>query len=416
MSQVVIIGAGPTGLTLAMLLATRGIPVKLIEASRNFRRTFRGEALMPSGLDAIDQMGLTELVSQIPHRALDAWEFIIENRPIFRVDEPLELGGKPCTLISQPAFLEAVLAEASKCPNFELIAGSAVRDLIWQEDRVAGVILSDNRSILADLVIGADGRNSVVRQKANLSLDREPQSYDILWFKLASSPAFGAENIFYSVISGSDGFGLFLGSEGQLQIGWSLDRDERVKEPNKEWQQLDWVSKLAAASPDWLAAAFRQQADSIERPFLLSVTVGRAPCWHVPGLLLLGDAAHPMSPIRAQGINMALRDAIVATNHLVPLLQSGHGISGEKLSTQLAAIDRSLSQIQAEREPEIVQIQQLQRAEIAQGELLRNYSLIRYGVSRIVPAVPLLQHRIRQSWIDRQLQLRRGITRVSLAV
>ena len=73
MSQVVIIGAGPTGLTLAMLLVQRGITVKLIEASRNFRRTFRGEALMPSGLGAIDNMGLTDLVARIPHRPLDAW-------------------------------------------------------------------------------------------------------------------------------------------------------------------------------------------------------------------------------------------------------------------------------------------------------------------------------------------------------
>jgi 2-polyprenyl-6-methoxyphenol hydroxylase-like FAD-dependent oxidoreductase len=405
--QVVIIGAGPAGLTLAMLLVQRGIRVKLVEASRNFRRTFRGEALMPSGLEAIEQMGLTDVIADIPHRALDAWEFIIESRRLFRVDEPMEPGGKPCTLISQPAFLDAVLARASQCPSFEFIDGTAVRDLVWAGDRVAGVTLSDNRSIWADLVIGADGRNSIVRQQANLDLDREPQSYDILWFKLASSQPFEAENIFYSVLAGSDGFGLFLGSEGQLQVGWSLEREELAPD-NKAWQQLDWVKKLATASPDWLATVFRQQADSIERPFLLSVTVGRAPCWHVPGLLLLGDAAHPMSPIRAQGINMSLRDAIVAANHLVPLFQQS--------SFESAVLDRVLPQIQAEREPEIIKIQQLQRAEIAQGELLRNYPLLRYGASRIVPRIPFLQHRIRQSWIDRQLQLRRGVTRVSLTV
>ena len=141
MNQLVIIGAGPTGLTLAMLLAQRGIQVTLVEASRNFRRTFRGEALMPSGLDAIEQMGLTDLVAQIPHRALNAWEFIIEQRSIFRVDEPMEPGGQPCTLISQAPFLEGVLAEASKYPNFEFIAGTGVRDLVWQDDRVVGVIL-----------------------------------------------------------------------------------------------------------------------------------------------------------------------------------------------------------------------------------------------------------------------------------
>jgi 2-polyprenyl-6-methoxyphenol hydroxylase-like FAD-dependent oxidoreductase len=131
MTQVVIIGAGPTGLTLAMLLAQRGINVKLIEASRSFRRIFRGEALMPSGLEAIERMGLSDVVEQIPHRAIDAWEFYIENRPIFRVDEPMESGGQPCTLISQPALLEAVLARASKLPQiWSLVLMGVIRSSV----------------------------------------------------------------------------------------------------------------------------------------------------------------------------------------------------------------------------------------------------------------------------------------------
>ena len=73
---------------------------------------------MPSGLEAIEQMGLSDVVTQIPHRTIDAWEFYIENRPVFRVDEPMESGGKPCTLISQPALLEAVLARANECKKF----------------------------------------------------------------------------------------------------------------------------------------------------------------------------------------------------------------------------------------------------------------------------------------------------------
>jgi 2-polyprenyl-6-methoxyphenol hydroxylase-like FAD-dependent oxidoreductase len=179
MTQVVIIGAGPTGLTLAMLLAQRGISVKLIEVSRNFRRIFRGEGLMPSGLVAIRQMGLADVVETIPHRTIDAWEFYIEGRPIFRVDEPMEGSGPPCTLISQPAFLEAVLEKANACENFELIQGSAVQDLIWEDDRVSGVKLGDGQIISADLVIGTDGRNSIVRQKAKLVLNQDAQNFDI---------------------------------------------------------------------------------------------------------------------------------------------------------------------------------------------------------------------------------------------
>jgi 2-polyprenyl-6-methoxyphenol hydroxylase-like FAD-dependent oxidoreductase len=395
MTQVVIIGAGPTGLTLAMLLAKRGIAVKLIEASRSFRRIFRGEALMPSGLDAIAQLGLADIVEQIPHRSIDAWEFYIENRPLFRVNEPMEVGGKPCTLISQPALLEAVTKKANECESFELIQAT-VQDLLRQNDRVSGVKLSDGRAIAADIVIGADGRNSIVRQKANLPLKQDAQSFNILWFKLPTSPQFASENVFYSVVRDRDAFGVFQGSEGNLQVGWSLYKDDPI-----EWQKIDWTEKLALASPDWLAAHFRQQA--IGQPLLLSVAVGRCPHWHIPGLLLLGDAAHPMSPIRAQGINMALRDVVVAANYLVPVLQQPN----------FAAIDAVLPQIQAERELEIRQIQKLQRAEFAQAELLRNNPLLRYGVSRLAP---LLGSKIRYSWLQRQRKLRQGFSQVNLKV
>jgi 2-polyprenyl-6-methoxyphenol hydroxylase-like FAD-dependent oxidoreductase len=129
--------------------------------------------------------------------------------------------------------------------------------------------------------------------------------------------------------------------------------------------------------------------------------VGRTDQWHIPGCLLLGDAAHPMSPIRAQGINMALRDVIVAVNYLVLCFNDPNH----------AAIDAVLPKIQADREPEIIQIQQLQQAEINQGELMRHNPILRHAVSRLAP---LLRIGIRKSWRDRQLQLRRGSAQVSL--
>jgi 2-polyprenyl-6-methoxyphenol hydroxylase-like FAD-dependent oxidoreductase len=395
MTQAVIIGAGPTGLTLGLLLAQRGISVKLIEASRNFRRIFRGEGLMPSGLAAIAQMGLADVVESVPHRTIDAWEFYIENRSIFRVDEPMEGSGPPCTLMSQPAFLEAVLAKGSPLKTFEFIQGSAVQDLVWQENRVSGVKLGDGQMISADLVIGADGRNSIVRQKANLALNQDAQNFDILWFKLPSSPDF-SKNVFYSILRDQDAFGVFQSSEGKLQVGWSLHQDHAL-----DWQSIDWPEKLAVNSPDWLAQHFREHQDAIDRPLLFSIMVGRAAQWSVPGCLLLGDAAHPMSPIRAQGINMALRDVIVAVNHLVPALRSG----------QHSVIDAILPQIQADREPEIIQIQQLQQAEVNQAELMRHNPILRHAVSRLAP---LLRIGIRKSWRDRQLKMRQGFAQVGL--
>ncbi len=399
MTQVVIVGAGPTGATLALLLVKRGIAVKLIEASRNFRRVFRGEGLMPSGLDALEQMGLSPVLERIPHRPLDAWEFLINNRSLFRVDEPMEPGGKPCTLVSQPDLLEALIDQANTYPNFEFIQSTPVQDLLWSDQRVSGVKLSDERSIRADLVIGADGRNSIVRQRANLQIEQQSQSFDILWFKLADSPRFESENVFYSILNGRHAFGLFRGSEGNLQVGWALHEGDHM-----DWKQIDWSVQLASVSPPWLAEHFREKAETIERPVLLSVVVGRCPRWYVPGLLLLGDAAHPMSPIRAQGINMALRDVIVAANHLVPLLRQG---------SEHADIDATLPQIQAEREPEIVRSQQLQSQEASLAQRLGKSALLRWVASNL-PNV--LRQLVRQSWLARQRELRQGVTQIQLTV
>ncbi|MFS0517282.1 FAD-dependent monooxygenase [Nostoc sp. UIC 10607] len=399
MTQVVIVGAGPTGATLALLLIKRGIAVKLIEASRNFRRVFRGEGLMPSGLDALEQMGLSPMLERIPHRPLDAWEFIINKRSLFRVEEPMELGGKSTMLVSQPALLEALIQEASTYPNFELVQSEPVQDLMWSESRVSGVKLGDNRTISADLVIGADGRNSIVRQRANLTLEQQSQSFNILWFKLADSPRFESENVFYSIVNGRHAFGLFCGTEGNLQVGWSLYEGYPM-----DWKQVNWAEMFASVSPPWLAEHFQENAESIERPVLLSVVVGRCPRWSVPGLLLLGDAAHPMSPIRAQGINMALRDVIVATNYLVPLLRQG---------AEYADIDAILPQIQAEREPEIVRSQQLQSEEAAQAERLTKSPPMQWAVSKLAP---LISRPVRQSWLKRQRQLRQGVSQIQLTV
>jgi 2-polyprenyl-6-methoxyphenol hydroxylase-like FAD-dependent oxidoreductase len=399
MTQVVIVGAGPAGAALALLLGQRGISVKLVEAAATFRRSFRGEGLMPSGLDALKQMGLSPALDRIPHRPLDAWEFLINQRSLFRVQEPIEPGGQSCTLVSQTALLEAIIEQANTYPSFELLQGTPVQDLLWQEERVAGIKLEDGRELPADLVIGTDGRNSIVRQRSGLSLEQQSQSFDILWFRLAAHPRFETENVFYSILQDRHALGLFCSSEGELQVGWALRQKE-----SPDWQQIDWPQQLAATSPAWLAEHFRQNAATLEGPILLSVVVGRCPQWSVPGLLLLGDAAHPMSPIRAQGINMALRDVIVTANHLVPLLR-------EKAEPR--AIAAVLPQIQAEREPEIIRVQRLQRQEAAQADLLEHSAFVRWGASQFAP---LLGPVVRFSWLQRQHQLRQGVAPIQLLV
>ena len=399
MRQVVIVGAGPTGAALALLLVKRGIPTTLVEAVKDFYRVFRGEALMPSGLEAIAQMGLSPMLESVPHRELDGWEFILGDRQLFRVDEPMG-SNQPCTLVSQPPLLQALIAEAQLHPEFELISGVPVKDLLYNGDRISGVKLADGREISAALVIGTDGRNSIVRQRAGLELIKQQKSIDVLWFKLAAHPRFVADNVFYSILNNGSGFSIFHGAEdGKLHLAWVLSADDKV-----DRKHADWAEIFASLSPAWMAEHFRNCADTIESPMRLSVVVGRCPRWHRPGIILLGDAAHPMSPVRAQGINMALRDVIVAANHLVPLL---------KADANYQDIDLALSRIQAEREPEIIRAQQLQAQEAWKGEQLRNNGFVRLLLMQLAP---FLGKKIRQFWVKGQYQLRQGVTQVRLIV
>lgn len=401
MPQVIIVGAGPTGATLALQLAQRGIAVTLVEAAKDLHRVFRGEGLMPHGLDALDQMGILPLLDHVPHRPIDNWEFIVNSQHLFAVDEPMG-ASRPCTLIAQPPLLEAIIAQAQAWEGFTYLSGTPVKDLLWDSEekgRIMGVVLADGQEIHGDLVIGADGRNSVVRAKAGLELVKEPIDITVLWFKLPAHPKFVEKNTFCSIVTGKNSFSVFHGaSQGKLHLGWVLTDAE-----SEDWKHQNWSEIFAKASPAWLADHFRQHKDAIEPPIKLTVVVGRAPLWHTPGLVLLGDAAHPMSPIRAQGINMALRDVIVATNHLVPALQTEN----------LATLDQALGEIQAEREPEIIRAQELQQLEGQQGQKLRNNPWQQLLLKFVGP---LVQGKVRESWIARQQPMRLGISEVKLTV
>jgi 2-polyprenyl-6-methoxyphenol hydroxylase-like FAD-dependent oxidoreductase len=412
--QIIIVGAGPTGTVLALMLVKKGIKVKLIEASRDFKRQFRGEGLMPSGLDALEQMDLLKLLSDIPHRTIDAWEFLLSERSLFKVNEPIEAGRFCTTVVSQPHLLAAIIQQAATYPQFEFIQGEAVQDLLSIDKRICGVKLASGTEVNADLVIAADGRNSLIRQKAGINLTKLHSSINILWFKLDSETLSQSSNIFYSIIQGQDAFGLFRASSGQLHLGWGLHTDD-----NYDWKTVNWVEKLAATSPPWLAEHILKHQASLTKPILLSVVVGRCDRWSIPGLLLLGDAVHPMSPIRAQGINMAFRDAIVAANHLVPILSNSAANLSQGAVPRIHSgacmprqIDAVLPLIQQEREPEIIRIQQLQAQEMGQAELLHNSAFVRWGAQTFAP---IIGPGIKYSWLKRQKQLRQGVTKVAIS-
>ena len=349
--RVVIVGAGPAGASLAYLLARRGVEVALLERHPDFERIFRGDGLQPSGIDAFEQMGLGEKLRELPRATIHTIELYQGGRRRGRLSTE-SLGFIGC-FIPQPAVLGMLTEEARKHPSFRLHLGTVVRDLILAGDRVTGVRAGDPyglRDFPADLVIGTDGRYSTIRKRGAFTELRSPQHFDLLNF-LIPFPDFWPDR---GTVRLELGPGCLTGgiptADGRLWIGMTIEKGQHKAQRSAD---PGWFTEelLRRTSPD-LSAHLRAHPEALERPVLLDVIVSRLETWTAPGMLLLGDAAHPMSPNGGQGINMALRDALVAANHLVPALTRGN---------DPAEIDAATRRIAAERLPEIAAIQEHQR-------------------------------------------------------
>ena len=317
-----IVGGGPGGMMLALLLARRGVEVTLLEAHKDFDRAFRGDTLHPSILEILDRIGLAEPLHRFPHNKIYGPTFQTAGRSFSPVDlRRLKTRYPYIMLIPQTKFLDFLAAEGRKYPNFQLRMVANVGALVENEGRVTGVRYQSTdgwHEVRALLTVGADGRFSKVRQLAGFEPIKTSPPMDILWFQLPHLP--GDEHS--DRVMGGFGGGRLLAVFDRIdywQIGYVF--------PKGQYQQV------RAAGMD----AFRKSIVQIEPGFtkhveamkdwhqcsLLSVESSRCPTWYKPGLLLIGDAAHVMSPVGGVGINYAVQDAVVATNVLAEPLKSG---------------------------------------------------------------------------------------------
>lgn len=397
MSKVIIVGAGPAGATLAYLLARAGIEVTLLERETNFERVFRGEAMMPLGLEALEQMGLD--IRQLPHRRIESWDMHVANRLIFRVAEPQdELGSRAVCVLSQPAFLTHVTNLARQFPNFRLLQGATVRELGEENGRFSHITSTHNNQPFtqtADLIIGCDGRGSIVRTRANIKLNLLPESYDVLWFRFPAPPALHGKTSVYLMGSVKNTALAYNSHDNHIRYALLLPKGGYDR-------QHQWVDELAEPAPPWLANHLQTIRGQISEPTKLNVIVGRAESWHKPGLLLLGDAAHPMSPIRAQGINLALRDVVVAANHLIPALHHSP-----------TTLDQAAAHIAAERLPEIERAQALQLRE-ARGQMNERWKPLLIAIAKTTAPLVGRYQWAQKAWLNQQHPLRFGTTPVQL--
>ena len=345
--NVVIVGAGPAGATLAYLLAGRGIRVDLLERRPDFDREFRGEMLMPSGVEALREMGLADALSATPHIEQRCFELAMNGRHVLDVQAPDALAVP--TAFSQPIFLEKVVALAAAHPNFTFHPGVSVRELVMTDGRVRGVTIRDDGkeiTLACDLVVGTDGRNSMVRRALALEPGATSPPMDIVWCKIPRPDGMTGVRAFAG--RGHLAF-MYHTWDGNLQLAWVILKGQFGELKSRGIEA--WVAEMAAHVAGELGAHIAAHADAIQKPFLLNAESDCIPTWHAPGALLLGDAAHTMSPVGGQGVNIALRDSVVAANHLVPVLRSG---------ADAHALDAAAVSIQAEREPEVGPIQKLQ--------------------------------------------------------
>ena len=351
----VIVGAGPAGAVLSNFLATRGVRVTLLERQTDFSREFRGEALAPSGMTVLGGLEMDEVLEKIPQAAPTCFEFFLDRRRVFRLDGELDaLPGPQPRIFSQPALLEAIVSETQRRSDLSFERGASVKELLHESGRVVGVRVrtpEGERRIDADLVIGCDGRASVVRRQAPLAVEIEELPMDVVWCKIPAPPAWRGEKLVRFCIGRGHLFICYVAYDAMLQIAWIIPKGSYGDLRRRGTDEF--VTDMAEHVPPDMSEHLRKNKDRLVHPFLLSTTADRVQHWSVPGALVLGDAAHTMSPVGGQGINIALRDSVSAANHLVEVLREGGSPE---------AIDAACHRIELERVPEVRQIQRMQAA------------------------------------------------------
>lgn len=349
----IIVGAGPAGALLAFLLASRGVPTTLVERQSDFARAFRGEGLSPGGQKMFREAGLWEAFEALPHVVFESAELFYKGRRFASLQIGRQAESSP-RWVSQPAMLEMLVEQASGFPDFTFRRGVRVTGPVMRDGRVVGVELAGpdgHERLEGSYIFACDGRFSAMRKAAGLDQPRDPEYFDVVWCKLPLPAFYDARPPGPSGYVGNGHLGIFIPSyDGLLQIGWIIPKGSYKDFRDKGVRH--WLEQMAGHVSADMADHLRRHADDATHPFLLDVVCDCYDAWSVPGMTLIGDAAHPMSPVGAQGINIALRDSVVAANHFVPLLLAGDGRD---------RLDAAAMAFRAERIREVAPIQAMQR-------------------------------------------------------
>lgn len=312
-----IIGGGPAGMMLGLLLARSGVDVVVLEKHKDFFRDFRGDTIHPSTLELMHELGLLEQLLHIPHSQIGWISGVIGGEAITIADfSHLPTQAKFIAMMPQWDFLNLLAAEAQKFPNFRLLMQCEATGLIEEDGVTRGVMAKTPEgeiTLAAKLTVGCDGRNAVSRNAAHLPLIDHGVPIDVLWLRIArqrDDPENGFGYVNYGrlivLISRNDYFQCaYLIAKGSFE---QIQRDG-----------IDAFRQSFARVVPFLADRVHE-IDTWDKVKLLTVQVNRLTKWSSPGLLCIGDAAHAMSPVGGIGINIALQDAVATANILTEAL------------------------------------------------------------------------------------------------
>jgi 2-polyprenyl-6-methoxyphenol hydroxylase-like FAD-dependent oxidoreductase len=320
LTQVCIVGGGPAGMVLGLLLARSGLDVVVLEKHKDFLRDFRGDTVHPSTLEIIYELGLLDEFLKRPHQEVRELGGSIGGVKVKIADFSHVPGHCKCmVLMPQWDFLDFLAGEAKRYANFRLFMETEATDILSEGSRMTGVAARTPQGTLeiqADLVVGADGRHSIIREKAALPLDEYGVPIDVLWMKL-SRRADDSTTTFGRIAAGAILVSLDRGDYWQCAFVIAKGGAEKLHAQGLE----SFRNAIARVAPD-LADRTGELKDW-DQVKLLTVKVDRLREWYREGLLCIGDSAHAMSPIGGIGINLAVQDAVAAANILVPAFRSG---------------------------------------------------------------------------------------------
>ena len=370
-----IVGGGPAGMMAGFLFARAGVRTLVIEKHADFLRDFRGDTVHPSTLDLFDELGLLDQLLEQPHDKVTSVGAVIAGQE-YRIGDFTHLPGRGrfVALMPQWDFLNFVADQAKKLTAFALRMECEARSLKEENGRVTGVVLADGEVLTARLVIAADGRGSVLREAAGLPLQNLGAPIDVFWFRIPKQR------------TPTNRTQAFIGAGEMVVVIDRGDYFQCARVIQKGRADAVRAKGIARFREDIVATAPVTRAginvlNGWEEVKLLSVSLDRLTTWHRPGLLVIGDAAHAMSPVGGVGINLAIQDAVAAANILAPAM------------ARREKVDELLVKVEERRMLPVKAIQALQRAihKRVIGSALASRDPRAPWQLRLVDAVPLLQ-------------------------